>query len=170
MSGTEAAPNIPEGFGTVTPWIISRDSAELIDFLAKAFDAHEREGSRMTNPQGQIEHVEVTIGESVVMLFDAHATWPKTPAFFRLYVEDADRTYRRAVEAGAVPVTEVTELFWGDRIARVRDPMGNIWWLQSHARDVAPGEMATAMARPEMVKAMKYVQRSLADELDSQEK
>jgi uncharacterized glyoxalase superfamily protein PhnB len=90
----------------------------------------------MHNPNGSIAHVEVKIGRSIVMLFDSYEGWPKTPGFFRLHVEDADASYQQAMDAGATSVTEVTELFWGDRIGRVRDPFGNIWWLQSHATDV----------------------------------
>jgi uncharacterized glyoxalase superfamily protein PhnB len=156
---------IPAGYGAVTPWIISKDSAGLIRFLEAAFSAEEIAGSRMLNADGAIAHVEVTIGDSIVMLFDSYPGWPETPAFFRLYVEDADSTYRQALAAGATAVTEVTELFWGDRIGRVRDPFGNIWWLQSHVADVPFDEMGARMADPAMVEAMQYVQQSLVDEL-----
>jgi hypothetical protein len=73
---------IPEGYGTLTPWLISRDSARLT-FLGRAFDAHEKEGSRMLNSSGAIDHVEVSIGDSVLMLFDSRESWPDTPGFFR---------------------------------------------------------------------------------------
>jgi uncharacterized glyoxalase superfamily protein PhnB len=155
----------PDGYGTLTPWLISRDSAALIRFLEAAFGAVETEGSRMLNADGSVAHVEVTIGDSVVMLFDAYEGWPDTPGFFRLFLEDADATYARALHAGATPVTEVTELFWGDRVGRVRDPFGNVWWLQSHVSDVAYDQMAARMAEPAMVEAMAYVQQSLVDAL-----
>ena len=154
---------IPDGYGTVTPWIISRDSAGLIRFLEAAFGAMETPGSRMLNPDGSIVHVEVTIGTSILMLFDSHKGWPDTPAFFRLYLEDADTTYQRALAAGATSVTKVTELFWGDRVGRVRDPFGNIWWLQSRVADVPPDEMQARMEDPVMAEAMQYVQASLVD-------
>jgi PhnB protein len=156
---------IPEGYGTVTPWLISRDSAALIRFLEAAFDAEEIPASRMHNPDGSITHVEVRIGNSVVMLFDSHESWPETPGFFRLYLGDADATYAKAVGAGASPVTEVTELFWGDRVGRVRDPFGNIWWLQSRATDVPVDQMQERMDDPKMVEAMSYVQQTLVDAL-----
>jgi PhnB protein len=158
---------IPAGYGTVTPWIISKDSAALIRFLEAAFAARETAGSRMLNADGSIAHVEVTIGTSVVMLFDSYPGWPETPAFFRLYLEDADTTYRQALEADATSVTEVTALFWGDRVGRVRDPFGNIWWLQSHVTDVPFDEMQQRMTDPAMVEAMQYVQQSLVDELQT---
>jgi uncharacterized glyoxalase superfamily protein PhnB len=157
---------IPQGYHTVTPWLISRDTARLIAFLEQAFDAREIEGSRMLNASGAIDHVEVSIGDSILMLFDSRESWPDTPSFFRLYLPDADDSFRRAIAAGATPVTEMTELFWGDRIGRVRDPLGNIWWLQTHIRDVSPAEMQVRMADPVMLRAMEYVQATLADELN----
>ena len=158
----------PDGYGTVTPWIISKDSAGLIRFLEAAFAAQETVGSRMLNADGSIAHVEITIGNSIVMLFDSYEGWPETPGFFRLYLDDADITYQQALTAGATSVTQVTELFWGDRVGRVRDPFGNIWWLQSHVSDVPYAEMQTRMADPAMIEAMHYVQQSLVDALRSQ--
>ncbi len=167
MAKASSRKSVPKGYGTVTPWIISEDSAKLIAFLKEAFGAKEKPGSRMVNEQGGIDHVEVQIGDSTVMLFDSHESWPVTPAFIRLFLADADEAYQQALRAGATPVTEVTELFWGDRVGRVRDPLGNIWWLQTHVRDVAPDEMQKRMQDPEQIGAMHYVQQSLTDELDS---
>jgi len=95
--------------------------ADLITFLEKAFDAQETVGTRFYNADGSIAHVEVRIGDSVVMLFDSKETWPPTPAFLRIYVEVAEATYRRALEAGATPVTDLAKHFFGDQIGRVRD-------------------------------------------------
>ena len=167
MNEHHSAQPIPEGYRTVTPWIISRNSVKLIGFLEKAFGAKEQEGSRMLNENGSIGHVEVKVGDCIIMLFDAEESWPDTGGFFRLYVENADRTYQQALDAGATSVTEVTELFWGDRVGRVRDPFGNLWWLQTHVTDVAQNEMAARMQGPAMVKAMQYVQQSLTEELNS---
>jgi uncharacterized glyoxalase superfamily protein PhnB len=156
---------VPESYGTVTPWLISRDSDALIRFLEAAFGAEEIPGSRMHNPNGSIAHVEVQIGSSIVLLFDSYEGWPETPGFFRLYVDDADITHQQAMAAGAASITEVTELFWGDRVGRVRDPFGNVWWLQSHAVDVPPDQMQARMEDPAMVEAMRYVQQTLVDAL-----
>ena len=165
MSDEHAGASVPEGYGSVTPWLISRDSAAVIRFLEAAFGAAEIAGSRMHNPDGSIAHVEVRIGSSIVMLFDSYPGWPQTPGFFRVFVADADATHREALRAGATSVTDVTELFWGDLVSRVRDPFGNIWWLQSHARDVSPDEMHARMEDPELVAAMRYVQETLVDAL-----
>ena len=168
MSEPAQEPTVPPGYGTVTPWIISPDSAALIRFLEAAFDAEEIPGSRMPNPDGSIAHVEVKLGSSILMLFDSYEGWPETPAFFRLYVGDADDAHRQALAAGASSVTRVTELFWGDRIGRVRDPFGNIWWLQSHVADVPAEELQARMQDPAMLEAMHCVQQSLIDALRRQ--
>ena len=149
----------PPGYGTVTPWIISRDAARLIDFTKSAFGAQEL--ARVPGPDGGIGHAEVRIGDSVVMMFDARDDWPDTPAFLRLYVADADAAYQRALAAGATPVTAVTGLFFGDRIGRIRDPLGNIWWLQAHVEDVDPAEMAQRPLDPAAAEALRYVETSL---------
>ena len=94
---------VPEGYRAVTPWIISRDTAGLLDFVKEAFGAEEI--ARVHNEDGTIGHAEFRIGDSIVMAFDAREGWPDTPGFFRLYVEEGDAVYRRALEAGAMSVT-----------------------------------------------------------------
>ncbi|MEJ8636365.1 MULTISPECIES: VOC family protein [Streptomyces] len=147
---------VPEGYTSVTPWIIGQDTAGVIDFLKAAFGAVEL--GRMTDENGRIGHAEVRIGDAVVMLFDAPgADWPPTPAFLRLYVEDAAAVHRRAVEAGGQSVTEVTHLFFGDRVGRVRDPFGNLYWIQTHIEDVSEEEMERRLGDPVFTEAMDYV-------------
>ncbi|KAB2346092.1 VOC family protein [Actinomadura rudentiformis] len=148
---------IPEGYTTVTPWIISRDSAGVIDYLERAFGGEEL--GRVVDARGVIGHAEVRIGDAIVMLFDSDPSWPPTPAFLRLYVPDAHATHRRAVEAGGTSITEVTHLAFGDLVGRVRDPFGNVWWIQTRIEDVTEEELARRWTDPEFVKAMEYVQR-----------
>lgn len=154
---------VPPGYGTVTPWIISRDTGGLIDFTKQAFGATEL--GRVPNETGGVGHAEVRIGDSVVMMFDAHEDWPDMPAFLRLYVEDGDAVYQRALEAGATPVTEMTNLFFGDRVGRIRDPLGNIWWIQSHVEDVDPEELTRRPSDPAAAEALRYVEKSLTEAL-----
>jgi len=146
---------VPEGYGTVTPWIISRDTAGLIAFLEAAFDATEI--ARVQMEDGTIGHAEVRIGGSVVMMFDARPVWPDTPAFLRLYVPDGDAAFQQALRAGATTVTEMTEMAWGDRVGRVRDPFGNLWWIQTRIADLSFEEMAQRAAEPRFIEAMDYV-------------
>lgn len=114
----------PEGYTAVTPWIISKDTARLIDFVKAAFGAAEL--ARIPSASGGIDHAEVRIGDGIVMMFDSRPGWPNTPAFIRLYVEDADAAFAAAVEAGASVITHVTHLAFGDKVGRVRDPLGNV--------------------------------------------
>jgi uncharacterized glyoxalase superfamily protein PhnB len=146
---------VPDGYSTVTPWIISSDTAKLMDYVKKAFDAEEI--VRLVGDDGSIGHAEVRIGNAVVMMFDAKPDWPPTPGFLRLYVQDADAVHRQAVAAGGTSVTEVTHLFFGDRVGRVRDPLGNLWWIQSRIEDVSPEQMQQRLGDPTFTKAMQYV-------------
>jgi uncharacterized glyoxalase superfamily protein PhnB len=147
---------IPEGYYTVTPFIISRDSTKLLDFLKEAFGA--KEIARVPNQDGTIGHAETRIGDSVVMMFDAKEEWPDTPAFLRLYVEDCDATCQRALDVGASSVTKPTNMPWGDRAGRVRDPQGNLWWIMTRIENVSPEEEARRWEQKEYIEAMQYVQ------------
>lgn len=154
-----AVPPIPEGCFTVMPWIISRDTARLLDFLKHAFEAQEL--SRLSNADGTITHAEARIGDSIVGCFDTREGWPETPCFLRLYVEDADGVYQQALAAGAVSVTEMTSLVWGERGGRVRDPLGNIWWIQSRVEQVSQEEIAKRVTEQPYLDAIQYTRESL---------
>lgn len=146
---------VPDGYHTVTPWMISPGAtAQLIDFVVGVFDAVEL--SRVGD-DGAIGHAEVRIGDSVVMMFDK-PNWPRTPAFLRLYVADDAEVLRRAVERGATVVTEPTELFWGDRVSRFRDPFGHLWWIHQRVAEPTEEELMQRLQDPEFAKAMEYVQ------------
>lgn len=150
---------IPEGYTTVTPWIISPDTPQLIDFLVAAFDGTEI--ARMANDDGTITHAEIRIGDAVVMAFDAPEGLDAMPAFIRLFVDDARKGFAKALEAGATEVTKPTLLAFGDRVARVRDPLGNIWWLQQRVEEVSDTEMQSRWTDPRWSEPMHYVQHSL---------
>lgn len=162
-SGAKANAGIearPPGYHAITPWIIGRDTSRLIDFMKAAFDATELARMEM---DGRIVHAEVRVEDSVVMMFDAKPEWPDTPAFLRLYVTDADAAFERALEAGATAVTRVAEQSFGDRVGRVRDPLGNLWWIQTHVRDASPAEMQRPSA--EQAQAMQDAMSTLDREL-----
>lgn len=154
---------VPPDCATVTPWVISRDTVRLIDFAKRAFGATEL--GRVPNAAGGIGHAEVRIGDSVVMMFDAPEDGPGRPAFLRLYVAEGDAVYQRALDAGATSVTAMTKLFFGDRVGRVRDPLGNIWWIQTHVEDVDPAQAGRRPGDPEHAAALRYVEESLAEAL-----
>ena len=156
---------IPESYRTVTPWIISRDTAKLLDFVKQAFGAEEL--GRVYVEDGSIGHAEFKIGDSIVMAFDSKEEWPKTPCFLRLFVPDGDAVYHQALSAGATSVTEMTSMFWGDRGGRVRDPFGNIWWIQTHVENVDPQDIAKRATEQEYLDAMRYAQKSFDSEMRS---
>lgn len=135
----EARP-IPEGYHTVTPIIVASSAAALIDYLKAAFDAEET--VRLTHPDGKIDHAEIRIGDTFIIVFEANENLPATPGFFRLYADDD--VYQRALEAGGKPVTEMTESALGDRVGRVSDPAGNIWWIQTRLEEVGADEKQAA--------------------------
>ena len=131
---------IPEGYPNVTAYLVNEGVDRVIRFLRQAFGATER-FPPMMRPEGTIMHAEMRIGDSVVMMGEACVECPPMPACFYIYVEDVDGTYRRALRAGAVAVSEPRDQFYGDRSAGVRDPSGNLWWIATHKEDVSDQEM-----------------------------
>ena len=130
---------IPDGYHTVTPYLIVAGAAELIEFAKRAFGAKER--FRSSGPDGTIMHAEIQIGDSVVMVSDGSPDHPPKPAMLHVYVEDVDAVYRDALAAGGEPPREPEDHFYGDRSGGVRDAFGNQWWLATHVEDVSPEEM-----------------------------
>jgi uncharacterized glyoxalase superfamily protein PhnB len=144
---TGGAKPIPDGYHTVTPYLTVRDVPRLIEFLQQAFGA--TEVLRMPGPDGAIAHAEVTIGDSRVMMGEANASSPPMPANLHLYVVDTDALYHLALQAGATSLREPADMFYGDRMAGVRDPVGNHWWIATHKEDLSPAELARrSAARP----------------------
>ena len=130
----------PDGYHTVTPYLVVAGAARLIDFLVEVFDAVEV-GERIVGPDDRIGHTELRIGDSRVMLGDAQGEHAPIEAMFYVYVDDADATYVRALSAGATSVQPPADQFYGDRRGGVKDAWGNTWWMATHIEDVAPAEM-----------------------------
>lgn len=130
---------VPDGYHTVTPYLVVDDVARLIAFIEQAFGA--RETHRTKGPDGTIRHAEAQIGDSRVMMGQARDPWKPMPAAIYLYVPDTDATYQRAVAAGGKSLMEPANQFYGDRNAGVADPMGNYWWIGTHVEDVSPEEL-----------------------------
>ncbi len=131
---------VPKGYRTVTPYLVVSNGANLIEFLRKAFRA--KELVRMPRPDGGVAHAEVKIGNSRVMLGEPMPGMELMPAMLYLYVKDVDKTYAKALKAGAVSLREPTNQIYGDRNAAVKDSFGNQWWIATHMEDVTPEEMA----------------------------
>ncbi|HYQ96291.1 MAG TPA: VOC family protein [Candidatus Eisenbacteria bacterium] len=131
---------VPEGYRNVTPYLVNEGADKVIKFLRQAFGAAEK-FPPMKRPDGAVMHAEMRIGDSVVMLGEASGQYRPMPACLYLYVEDVDATYRRALQAGGISVTEPKDQFYGDRSAGVRDPGGNFWWIATHKEDVSEAEI-----------------------------
>lgn len=128
---------IPEGFHSVTPYLLVKDGAKLIEFVERAFGAEQVE--RLEDPDGTVRHAQVKIGDSFVMLGTPQGE--PMPSSLYLYVPDCDAVYAQALAAGATSIMEPADQFYGDRGAGVTDPCGNLWWIGTHIEDVSHEEL-----------------------------
>jgi len=143
---------IPEGYHSVTPYLVVKGAAAAIDFYKKIFGAVEI--MRMPAPDGRVGHAELRFGDSVVMLADEYPeiqtvgpkTLGNTPVGLLLYVDDVDKTVERAVASGATIQKPVADQFYGDRSGTIEDPFGHKWTVATHVEDVSPEEMQRRMA------------------------
>ena len=139
--------HIPEGYHSVTPYLIISGVARAIDYYKDAFGAVEV--LRMDAPDGRIGHAEIRIGNSHVMLADEHAEMGQrgphslggTPVSLMIYVEDVDERFRKAIAGGGKELRPVENQFYGDRSGMLVDPFGHVWMVATHVEDVPPEEM-----------------------------
>lgn len=148
---------------TAQAWIVTRDTARLLDFATEVFGAVEI--ARVPTEDGGIGHAEFAIGDTWLLAFDAQPDWPDTPAMLRVFVDDAGAAFERGIAAGAKIVTDLDEAAWGDRGGRLRDPLGNIWWVVQHVEDVDPDEMVRRFGEPRYQEFMRLAQETLDREL-----
>jgi PhnB protein len=127
---------VPEGYNSVNPWIIPKGAERLISFLEEVFEGQEVTEARTYDHDNLLIHAEVKIGNSIIGIFDSKPGWPDTPSFLQVYVDDAEAVLRRAKNAGANIVTELTDFVYGERIARFRDRWGNLWWINERMEEV----------------------------------
>lgn len=144
---------IPEGFHSVTANLVVRRASEAIEYYKRAFSAHQV--FRMDRPDGKVVHALLKIGDSMVMLADEcdeHEGHEKscvrspedlhgTSVNLYLYVDDADSVFDRAVEAGGEAMTDISDMFWGDRMGVVKDPFGHFWTVATQIEEVSDVEM-----------------------------
>jgi PhnB protein len=135
---------IPEGYHTVTPYLVVNDADDLLAFVKAAFGAEET--VRMDGPDGKIAHAECRIGDSIVMIGNAPTADEAMPATIYLYLDDTDAAYRSALDAGGESLEEPADQFYGDRRAAVRDKVGNHWFIATNIEDVSPEEMEKRLA------------------------
>ena len=147
---------IPDGYHSVTPYLIIDGASRALDYYKRVFGATER--MRMPGPEGKIGHAEISIGDSMIMLADEHpemgARAPRTvggsAVSIMLYVNDVDATVKTAVAEGAKLLQPVEDTFYGDRMGTIEDPFGHPWHVGTHREDVPLDELkrrAAAMAK-----------------------
>jgi len=143
---------IPKGFHTLTPYVMLRGASKAIDFYKKAFGAKER--YRFAGMDGKsIAHAEMVIGDSIFMMADegpnALSQSPETlkgsAVGFVIYVRNANKSFQRAVAAGAKVLRPLQDMFYGDRTGTVGDPFGHNWTFMQHIEDVTPKEVKRRM-------------------------
>jgi PhnB protein len=138
---------IPDGYHSIQPYLIFKSTADAIDFYAKAFGATER--LRMVNGQGKVQHAEIQIGDSCIMMADEHPEigaisvqqYGGSPVSLMAYVKDCDGVYKQALAAGATSTREPADQPYGDRMAGVKDPFGFHWYLGTHIKDLSKEEL-----------------------------
>jgi PhnB protein len=143
---------IPDGYHSMTPYLIIDGAAKAIEFYTKAFGATEL--LRLPGPGGKLGHAEIKIGDSILMMADEMPDMgyrgPKalggSPVGILLYVADVARTFEKAVVAGAMVDRPIQDQFYGDRSGSVIDPFGYKWTISTHVEDVPPEEMQRRVA------------------------
>ena len=122
---------LPEGYHTITPYFTVSDADQLLEFLVEAFGGAIVATNRY--PTGRIQHARVRVGDSVIMLNESNEEYPVNVSQMHLYVDNVEIVFSQALSAGAISIMEPSERPHGDRMAGVKDPCGNIWWIATHA-------------------------------------
>ena len=134
---------IPDGFHSITPYLIVNDLSELIHFIVPAFNANVT--SQINDPDGKPMQIEVQVGDSMIMAAQARDGTPAIPCMLYVYVEDCDQVFNDAIAAGGEAVMEPDNMFYGDRHGGLKDPCGNQWWIATHVEDVSSEEIQRRM-------------------------
>ena len=122
----------PETYPQVIPYLVVDDAGALMDFVLKVFDGVPAD--RVPGPDGRLQHGEVRIGASMVMVGRARTPDAKTTSMVYVYVPDVDATYAKALACGATSVQPPADQPYGDRSGGVLDVFGNQWWMATHLR------------------------------------
>ena len=138
---------IPEGYQSVTPYLVVDGAAKAIEFYKKAFGA--TEVMRMEDPGGRIGHAEIKIGNSHIMLADEYpdmgfrgpTSLGGSAVSLMVYVERVDDVFKQAKACGAQEMQPLKDQFYGDRSGTLKDPFGHVWTIATHVEDIAPDEM-----------------------------
>jgi PhnB protein len=121
--------SLAPGYHSVNPYFLVRGVEGFIEFLTAVFDGREETKFKEVRPDGLIDHADVFIDDSIVMMSDADSTNPPRPSVAFVYVADVDSTYRKALDRGCASRLEPRVALWGERVAGFVDPWGNRWWV-----------------------------------------
>jgi PhnB protein len=131
--------SVPEGFHTVTPYLVVDGANELIDFIKNGFGGEEK--YRMNTDNNRISHATMKVGDSMLMISDTMSNLQPQLSMLFLYVDDVDSTYQKAIDAHGESIQEPHDEFYGDRVSIVRDRWGNEWWIATHKENVEGEEL-----------------------------
>jgi PhnB protein len=117
----------PEGYNSVSPYLVVNGAAATIAFLVEVFGAVKLR--QIPNDEGKLIHAEVRIDDTVVMIADGEDGWAAMPSHVHIYVSDVDATYLRAIAAGTVSVQIPIKKEDEDKRGGVKDAGGTTWWI-----------------------------------------
>jgi PhnB protein len=121
---------IPEGYGTVFPYMMVDDLERFVAFLKNAFDA--RELGRTVTPDGRVANCRLRIGTTSFMVSEAdRKNFKPMPAAYYIYVENTDAMFAKALSNGAKRIFDPADMPYEDRQAGIIDPCGNYWWIST---------------------------------------
>lgn len=143
---------IPEGYTSLTPFLVIDGAAAAVDFYVEVFGAVVVQ--RMDGPGGTVAHAELDFGLGRLQLSDpspqhglaAVAPGPTATHSTVLYCPDVDAVVARAVAAGATLREEVSTFVTGDRFGSILDPFGQRWAVMTRVEDVDPEEVQRRLA------------------------
>jgi PhnB protein len=121
--------NIPKNHQVIMPYLIVNDALKFIDFTKNVFNATTLQAP-ILREDGTVQHAEITIHTSTIMVTDETKDWEVQTANLFVYVPNADESFKKAIEEGAKVLMELSDKDYG-RTCGVTDPFGNIWWIKS---------------------------------------
>jgi len=139
---------IPDGYHTLTPYLTVPDGEKMLSFLQEVFGAKMFE--RHNRPDGTLQHAELQLGDSKIMVGQANEKFTPRPQTIYVYLPDVDTTFQRAIAAGAKSLMPVANQFYGDRSGGFEDHAGNWWWVATHVEDVSKEEIARRQAEQQL--------------------
>ncbi len=128
----------PNGYHDVSSYIVVKNANDTIKFAENVFNAIVVE---KMEDNGEIMHAEFQIGDTIIMIGNSKDGSKLFPAMLYVYVENVDKTYKKAIDAGAISIMEPQNQFYGDRNAAVEDSCGNQWWIATHRENLSSKEL-----------------------------